>query len=314
MAQVLCGPVEDRESLLALLRIITKSVSVKDDLHVGLVAQLGLISKLVAMLDINDDSIRKEITIILINLAACESSCVELIRSVNGHKKLIELIDSADLTLVEQCLWALGNMAGDGATLKEVLLSTDLPQKLSALLSKQLPLSLTRMACWVIAHLCHGVTHVAKVSTLLKPLDGCLLLTDPQVLSETLWALSKVLQDKFTRAQIAKQINVAKVLELMESEITDISIPASYIVGCMCAGDYTCTSLVVENGGIKTLCALFKRPSINAFVSKYTCWAIANLSLGSASHLNLLLDYGVTQRAAELVVSSPEYAVLLPMS
>eukprot|EP00826_Nyctotherus_ovalis_P044579 TRINITY_DN4822_c0_g1_i10.p1 TRINITY_DN4822_c0_g1~~TRINITY_DN4822_c0_g1_i10.p1 ORF type:complete len:267 (-),score=22.66 TRINITY_DN4822_c0_g1_i10:513-1313(-) len=266
------------------------------------------------MLDINDDSIRKEITIILINLAACESNCVELIRSVNGHKKLIELVDFSDLTLVEQCLWALGNMAGDSAALKEVLLSTDLPQKLSTLLAKEIPLSLRRMACWVISHLCHSTTHVGKAQVLLKPLNSCLRQTDSQVLSETLWALSKIIQDKFTRAETAKQINVAKVLELMGSEITDISIPASYIVGCMCAGDCTCTSLVVENGGIKALCALFKSPSIDIFISKYTCWAIANLSLGSASHLNLLLDYGVTQKAAELVMSSPEYAVFLLMS
>lgn len=297
--------------MIALLRIIIRAVSVPDDLHVKLVAKLGFIPKLIDILSVNDDDISKHVVLILINLAACDSNCVDLIMNVDGHKKLIELIDSSNTLLAERCLWALGNIAGDKSSLREALLLTDLPAKVSNLLAKNIPLPLLRMACWVASYLCCENHYFSRVQSMVKPLNQFLHHSDFQVLLESLCAISKMIQDKFARAEITKQLDVPRILELTLSESLDISIPATYIVGCICAGDYTCAALVVENGGIKILSSLFKNPSVSYIITKYTCWAIGNLCLSCITHLNLLLDYGVIKRAVEIINSSPDYSVFL---
>lgn len=309
MLEIICSPIKNKETLIDLLTIIVRAVSVTESLHIKLVTQLGFIPQLLDILKANDDDISREVVLILINLAACDSNCAELITNMDGHKKLIELIDSSNTILVERCLWVLGNIAGDKASLREVLLETELPLKLSNVLAREIPLSLRRIACWVASHLCHGNLNASRVKPMIEPLNKCLYQTDLQVRSETLWAISKIIQDKFIRTEVASNVSVAKILELMLSESADISIPATYIIGCICAGDYTCTSLVVENGGMKYICSLFKNPSVNYFITKYTCWTIANLSLNSLSHLNLLLDYDILKRADEIIAFSPEHSV-----
>jgi len=301
----------DKEALIGLLRIVVRAVSVPESLHIKLVTQLDFIPKLLNILNINDDDISKEVVLILINLAACDSNCAELMTKMNGHKKLIELIDSSNISLVERCLWVLGNIAGDKASLREVLLQSELPLKLSNVLAKEIPLSLRRMGCWLASHLCHDNLNPNRTKLMIEPLNKCLYQSDIQVQSETLWAISKIIQDKFLRTEVANKINVGKVLELMLSESADISIPATYIIGCICAGNYTCTSLVVETGGMKYICSLFKNPSVSYFITKYTSWTIANLSLSSVSHLNLLLDYGILKRVVEIIIFSPEHSVFL---
>eukprot|EP00826_Nyctotherus_ovalis_P046757 TRINITY_DN5319_c0_g2_i3.p1 TRINITY_DN5319_c0_g2~~TRINITY_DN5319_c0_g2_i3.p1 ORF type:complete len:163 (+),score=22.60 TRINITY_DN5319_c0_g2_i3:48-491(+) len=137
--------------------------------------------------------------------------------------------------------------------------------------------------------------------------------TDPQVLSESLWALIKIMQDKFTRGLVVREVDVGRVLELMQLETEEIAIPAAYFVGHVCAGDCMCTYSILENGGIKVICELFKRHSGSVYITKYTCWAIANLCLSGTSYLSLILDYDVMKHAAALVTSSHEYSVIFPL-
>ena len=157
MAQIFCSPIFDIGTLISLLRIIRQAVSVPDNPQVILIAKLDLIPKLSSLLDIDNESIRKEVAVIFTNLAACETSCVDLIRSVNGHLKLVSLVKSKNYALVEQCLWALGNVSGDSFIQRDALLDTDLPESIASILSTETaPSSLIKVACWTASNLCHG--------------------------------------------------------------------------------------------------------------------------------------------------------------
>jgi len=303
----MCNPIEEEGALLTLLKIITRSVSVLEDLHIDLIVRLGFIPKLIDMLNINDNNVRNEIALIVINLTACESNCVELIKNLNGHKKLIELIDSSNISLVERCLWALGNIAGDKNTLRELLLSTELPIKISILLSKDIPLSLRRIACWVASHLCQGSLQYTKVLPMLQPLNSCLNQLDLQVLSDTLKALSSIIQDKFMRGELARQLNIRRILELMLCKQHEVSLPATYVIGYLCSGDHICTSLVIENEGVKVLCFVLQDTSVNLHTTKYACWALANLSLIYAA--DLALNHDLIKRIVQLITTSSDYSV-----
>lgn len=306
---MLYGPVENREELLGVLRVLAKAVSVPKDLHVKLVAHLNLIPKLIDLLNMSDDDASKEILLILINLTACDSGCVETIEHVDGCKRLIDFLGSSSSSLVELSLWALGNVAADRSSVRESLLSAKLPALLSNLLAGQVPLSLRRIACWVAAQLCYDSPHIGKVQALIEPLNKCLYQTDFQVLSESLWTLIKIMQDKFTRGLVVREVDVGRMLELMQLEMEEVAIPAAYLVGHVCAGDCICTSSILENGGIKVICELFKRHSASVYITKYTCWAIANLCLSGIAYLSLILDYEVMKRVAALVTSSHEYSL-----
>ncbi len=102
MTQDLCSPIQELPTLVGLLRLIRRAVSVPSDMHVDLVVKLDLLPKLSAFLDIDCSEIRKEVVLIMANIAACATgSYVNLMLSTGAQHKLVEILASPGTELKE---------------------------------------------------------------------------------------------------------------------------------------------------------------------------------------------------------------------
>ena len=158
--------------------------------------------------------------------------------------------------------------------------------------------------------MCYGTPNFAKVRALLAPLTACLETQDSQILSDALWAISGIMQDKVSRTEVSRQTNVKKILELVSYPSPDISMPAMRIIGLMCAGDHQSTSLVIVNEGTKIICATLKNVDLNKAISKEAYWALSNIVLDTNSEILILVKFGIIKEIGSILESSSIYSVI----
>lgn len=86
---------------------------------------------------------------------------------------------------MEQAVWALGNIAGDGPKLRDIVLENEIVPILTSLLESSIEVSAQQNIVWTLSNLCRSKTPPPKFSYLLPciPLLVSLLNhQDPQVI------------------------------------------------------------------------------------------------------------------------------------
>jgi len=68
----------------------------------------------------------------------------------------VKLVDSASSEVADQCLWALGNFAGDGPHLRDLVLKHGGLAAICKLVSTTTNRSCIKNGIWAISNLCRG--------------------------------------------------------------------------------------------------------------------------------------------------------------
>lgn len=103
-------------------------------------------------------------------------SLIPLFGCLYSHHNLQELIEcllyfseKSSLPVAEQCAWALGNVAGEGEELRDVLLSQGALQPLARMMLPNKG-STVRTAAWALSNLIKVLKHVLRYTCLLQNL------------------------------------------------------------------------------------------------------------------------------------------------
>lgn len=124
---------------------------------------------------------------ILTNIASGSSENTYSLVSVGAVPLLINLLKSPDVRVMEQAVWALGNIAGDGPKLRDIVLSNGIVPILNTLLERTIEVGAKRNIIWTLSNLCRS-KNPAPDFTLLLPsiplLVGMLEHDDSQVICE----------------------------------------------------------------------------------------------------------------------------------
>ena len=75
----------------------------------------------------NNGELRCECSWIITNIASGPSSCSTTLVNSGALEALIYSLSSPDPKLSEQCIWAIGNIAGDSITNRNIVLKTNAP-------------------------------------------------------------------------------------------------------------------------------------------------------------------------------------------
>jgi importin subunit alpha-6/7 len=93
----------------------------------------------------------------LTNVASGTSEQTQLIINNNAVPPLVNLLSSPSPEVREQAVWALGNIAGDGAMFRDYVLQSGVMEPLLAVIGSDLSsLNLVRNAVWTLSNLCRG--------------------------------------------------------------------------------------------------------------------------------------------------------------
>ncbi|CAD7964998.1 unnamed protein product [Amoebophrya sp. A25] len=191
----------------------------------------GMVPSLMALLlTVDDAQLRFELCWALTNISSGTAAQTAVVVQEGGLKAFLQLLRSPvalelDGRICDQCVWALGNLCGDGPRYRDVLLADggmfllrELCLQLGGLpWPRDKKLDLQRNLMWTMGNMCRGTPKpaLARVGPAVDLFATVLCrdliqqhqgaddeLRDAEALYEALWGLNYLLQPHITRAEL----------------------------------------------------------------------------------------------------------------
>lgn len=340
----------DLEKIYKGVKEFRSMVSVEDSPPIQPVIDSGVVPRFVQMLDlsyltspqmnrsgkqimeITKDTPEYDATIELINKIRVESAWVITniasgttvqTRSVTDSGAIPYLVnmlfDTNDL-VVDQSVWALGNIAGDSEEMRDIILSTGGALKIIlSLINKHYQnssgIKMVRNLAWLLSNLNRGRNPPPKYENMKESLEVLFRLIeskDTEVVADAYWALSYIADvdqgctDLILGSQVMdKTYNLLQAFENKlngsssdqeEARICTYAIsPIIRMLGNIVTGTDEQTTFLLRNGFLKFFEPIFykfenqKLPRLR----KEICWALSNITAGTVEQVQAVVDQGL---------------------
>lgn len=201
--------------------------------------------------------------------------------------------------LRDQCIWALGNIAGDCPQMRDMVLASSIMYPLLTNINAELDstfpkVSIIRNATWALSNLCRGrpVPSWNEVVVALPTLSRLITVDDQDTLADACWTLSylsDVPAEHFERLNDVINANVVPTLiKLTSNRSSAVQTPALRAIGNIVTGNEEQTQVVIDAGGLSAMRNLLSDPRIS--LQKEACWAISNVTAGTVSQIQSVID------------------------
>ena len=284
------------------VRKLRKLLSMKDP-PIDAVIEMGLVPKLVEYLDVSiRPAIQMEAAWALTNMCSGSSEQSMYIIKEGAVGKFINLLKSPNADVSDQCVWALGNIAGDGFKSRDIILDLHVVDILISILEQNIRVKYQRNIVWLMLNLCRGKPSpsIQEIEKLLPILVNFILHKDTAIVSDACWALATIADDGQYRAQLVlDQIDIEAMLDLFCNERTSIVSAALRCVGNILTGNDLQVAILVSYNIVNKLALLFEHKDTN--VIKEVTWAISNIAAGSEKQIQNLLDNGIFEKLVNVL-------------
>ncbi|KAK4406768.1 Importin subunit alpha-4 [Sesamum angolense] len=190
----------------------------------------------------------------------------------------LQLLSSASDDVREQAVWALGNVAGDSPSCRDLVLGHGALVPLLSQLNDNSKLSMLRNATWTLSNFCRGKppTPFEQVRPALPVLRQLIHLNDEEVLTDACWALSYLSDGTNDKIQAVIEAGVCqRLVELLLHPSPTVLVPALRTVGNIVTGDDAQTQFVIDNQVLPCLQQLLTQNHKKS-IKKEACWTISN--------------------------------------
>lgn len=256
------------------------------------IVQSGTLPRFVEFLQKNEHpSLQLEAAWVLTNVAA--GYATQAVVDVGALPHLIELLKSPNKDVCEQAMWAVGNIAGDSPTLRDIVLVAGAMTPVLEVLKSHPMLTLQRNASWVLSNLCRGKPQPSM--DLVRPAlpilsDLISNATDDEVLENACWSLSYLSDGSDESIQEVVDAGVCpRLVELLTHSSSSIQIPALRSVGNVVTGSSDQTQHIIDvKGSLSSILALFGNDK--NVIRKEACWTASNILAGTDGQIQSAID------------------------
>lgn len=277
-----------------------RMLSVEDNPPIQDVINSGIVPRLMEFLSYsNEEKLQFESAWTITNIASGTTSHTRCVVDHGGIPAFVQLLSSANAEVREQAVWALGNIAGDSSEYRDLVLSTgnSMQRLITILTNTQVSPKLTmiRNATWCMSNFCRGKPKpdFNQIRECIPVLAKLIMQNDPEVLTDSCWALSYVTDDQ-TQGNIKIQAVIgcpgvaARLIYLLQHGTNAVQVPALRTIGNIVTGDDSQTQGMLNENPLPALLGTLscQRKSLR----KETCWTISNITAGTPQQIQQVIS------------------------
>lgn len=297
LAAALSQPNIDGAKLLEVARGFRKILSVENNPPVLEVLESGVLPALVQMLTCHDKpDVQFEAAWALTNIASTDYTNV--VAESGAIPLFVGLLSHSSAELRDQSAWCLGNIAGDGPALRDLVLDAGAMQPLIANVMQPASTSLLNNCVWALSNFCRGkpAPELELVKAAVPVLASILIGgTEGDARTDALWALSYLSDGADERIQTVVDCQglVPRLIELLGSHESSVLTPALRTVGNIVSGnDSSLTQAVIDAGLMKVMPELLQNAKKS--VKKEACWVMSNIAAGTQDQIQTTFKGGLS--------------------
>jgi hypothetical protein len=227
---------------------------------------------------------------VLTNIASTDKTAV--VADFGAIPHLVQLLLHVNADIREQSAWCLGNVAGDGSRLRDLVLQAGGIGPIITNLENPASLSLLRNCTWTLSNLCRGKPQapLAVVGPALPVLAKIVFQNqDVDSIVDAIWALSYMSDGENARIQAVVDTGVVPLLaNILGSDKTLAVVPALRTLGNIVSGDDKQTQCVLDAGVLTNLVPLLVHAKKN--IRKEACWLLSNVAAGTPDQLTTMMN------------------------
>lgn len=286
----------------------------------------GIVSRFIELLDASFyepfgnnplcSKTRFESAWVLTNIASGNSDQTKYIVDRGAIPFLVKMISENDDLLVDQSVWALGNIAGDSEALRDRILSTNalgpIIDLINQYLSSQDHVKILRNLVWLLSNLNRGRNPLPTLENMtisLKAIEASIQVNDQEIVADCFWCLSYMVDaSSQITDQILNSLIINRCLNVLsafadslnqmphDAKIAKIGAhsisPIVRMLGNIASGSEEQTDCIVKTGFLKYLQPIFYLHENKKIprVRKEICWLLSNITAGSPSQVTYVIE------------------------
>ncbi|KAJ1283677.1 hypothetical protein BS78_03G146900 [Paspalum vaginatum] len=304
---------DDSSMQFEAAREVRKMLSIDRDPPIQEIVNSGVVPCLVRLLSREDyPQLQFEAAWALTNIASGTSENTMSVVDSGAVPIFVKLLSSLSEDVREQAVWALGNMAGDSAKCRDIVLVHGALFPLLQLLNGKPRLSLLRNATWSLGNFCRGELNLEHVKPALQVLLQLIHSEDEDVLTGVCWALYYLSRSNDDNASIQALIETGacpRLVKLLTHHSPSVAFPSLRVIGNIATGDEAQTQCIVDHQALPYLLdLLITNP--NKDVKKEACRTISNITAGNRKQIQAVINGNIIgplvhlMRTAEFAIGS----------
>ena len=155
---------------------------------------------------------------------------------------MINLLKSPHIEVVEQAIWGIGNIAGDGPRIRDIVIDAGAVDPIADILdSKIYSESFTRNASWTLSNFCRGrpAPNLQKIRRCVPSLARVLIQNEKEdIIGDICWAMSYISDNGKSAIPLIIACGVLpRIVQLLEHHTLAIAVSCLRTIGNVLTGD-----------------------------------------------------------------------------